>query len=67
MIGGGLWIYLDGSKISDDQWMTLEDVEKLCRDTAGADYDIRLLQSNHEGQIVDWIHEAREKAAGESR
>lgn len=29
MIGGGLWIYLDGSKISDDQWMTLEDVEAL--------------------------------------
>ncbi len=43
---------------------TLEDVEKLCRDTAGAGYDIRLLQSNYEGQIVDWIHEAREKADG---
>lgn len=43
---------------------TLEDVERLCRDTAGEGYAIRLLQSNHEGQIVDWIHEAREKAVG---
>ncbi|TRW97602.1 type II 3-dehydroquinate dehydratase [Paracoccus sp. M683] len=43
---------------------TLEDVERLCRDTAGAGYAIRLLQSNYEGQIVDWIHEAREQAVG---
>lgn len=42
---------------------TLEDVERLCRDVA-AGFDIRLLQSNHEGQIVDWIHEARENAVG---
>ena len=25
---------------------------------------MRFLQSNHEGQIVDWIHEARGAAAG---
>ena len=43
---------------------TLEDVERLCRETAGEGYEIRLLQSNHEGQIVDWIHEARDEAVG---
>lgn len=44
---------------------TLEDVERNCA-KVGADFglDVRLLQSNHEGQIVDWIHEAREAAAG---
>ncbi|RJK98981.1 type II 3-dehydroquinate dehydratase [Paracoccus siganidrum] len=42
---------------------TLEDVGLLCRDVAPG-YQIRLLQSNHEGQIVDWIHEAREDACG---
>jgi 3-dehydroquinate dehydratase-2 len=31
---------------------------------AGFGLEIRLLQSNHEGQIVDWIHEARGHAAG---
>lgn len=43
---------------------TLEDVEGLCRDAAGEGYAIHLLQSNYEGQIVDWIHEARENAVG---
>ena len=43
---------------------TLEDVETLCRSVAGDAHDIRLLQSNWEGQIVDWIHEAREAACG---
>jgi 3-dehydroquinate dehydratase-2 len=42
---------------------TLEDVERLCREAA-PDHDIRLLQSNWEGQIVDWIHEARNEACG---
>ena len=45
---------------------TLADVERLCRDEAGKlglDADCR--QSNHEGQLIDWIHEAgREIAAG---
>jgi 3-dehydroquinate dehydratase-2 len=45
---------------------TLADVEKLCRDegeTLGVAVDCR--QSNHEGQLIDWIHEAgREIAAG---
>ena len=45
---------------------TLADVEKLCRATAkrhGLAVEFR--QSNHEGEIVDWIQEARaKKAAG---
>jgi 3-dehydroquinate dehydratase-2 len=43
---------------------TLEDVEANCSAVAkAAGFDVKLLQSNYEGQIVDWIHEAREKAA----
>ncbi len=45
---------------------TLADVERLCReegDKLGVTVDCR--QSNHEGQLIDWIHEAgREIAAG---
>ncbi len=45
---------------------TLTDVEKLCRATAqrfGLGVEFR--QSNHEGQIIDWIQQARaEKAVG---
>ena len=43
---------------------TLDDVARLCRDAASAGVEIRMEQSNHEGQIIDWIHEARENAAG---
>jgi 3-dehydroquinate dehydratase II len=45
---------------------TLADVEKLCHTTAKQyGFAIVFRQSNHEGQIVDWINEARaEKAAG---
>ena len=43
---------------------TLDDVAALCRSACGAGYEITLLQSNHEGQLVDWIQEAREKACG---
>ena len=38
---------------------TLQDVEKLCRDAAQRyTFDVEFRQSNHEGEIVDWIHEA---------
>lgn len=38
---------------------TLADVEALCRDTgARLGVAIECRQSNHEGQLVDWIHEA---------
>jgi 3-dehydroquinate dehydratase-2 len=43
---------------------TLSQVEQACRRVAaelGLDCDFR--QSNHEGVLVDWIQEAREKAA----
>ena len=35
-----------------------------CRRVCAEGFSIRLLQSNHEGQIIDWIHEAREAACG---
>jgi 3-dehydroquinate dehydratase II len=44
---------------------TLADVEAACRRVAGtAGLEIRFHQSNAEHQIIDWIHEARERAAG---
>ncbi|MDE1938687.1 MAG: type II 3-dehydroquinate dehydratase [Alphaproteobacteria bacterium] len=44
---------------------TLADVEVDCRRLAEElGFDLRFLQSNAESQIIDWIHEAREKAAG---
>ena len=44
---------------------TLKDIETTVRDAGarlGLDIDFR--QTNHEGVLVDWIHEAREKARG---
>lgn len=44
---------------------TLEDVERFCQEAAAPfGLGIRLLQTNWEGQLIDWIHEAREKAVG---
>lgn len=44
---------------------TLADVEARCAEVAGEfGMQVRLLQSNWEGQIIDWIHEARDNAAG---
>jgi 3-dehydroquinate dehydratase-2 len=38
---------------------TLADVETLCRDTAARlGVAVECRQSNHEGQLIDWIHEA---------
>src|SRR5204862_4875354 len=45
---------------------TLADVEALCRN-AGKRFDVTIefRQSNHEGAIIDWIHEAaRNQALG---
>ena len=45
---------------------TLADVEKMCRDEAARlSLELDFRQSNHEGELIDWIHEAgRECAAG---
>jgi 3-dehydroquinate dehydratase II len=44
---------------------TLADVQAQVIAEAGKHgLDVRFLQSNHEGQLIDWIHEAREAAAG---
>ena len=45
---------------------TLADVERMCAETgARLGVEIECRQSNHEGQLIDWIHEAgREVAAG---
>ena len=44
---------------------SLADIESALNEQASAlDLDIRFLQSNHEGVLVDWIHEARMTAAG---
>ena len=43
---------------------TLADVEKLCLATAKTNgLAIQFRQSNHEGDIIDWIQEARAKRA----
>lgn len=44
---------------------TLADVERRCAARARTHgFDIRFHQSNHEGQLVDWIHEARSNGLG---
>jgi 3-dehydroquinate dehydratase-2 len=44
---------------------TLADIEKMCRDTAKKyGLDVAFRQSNVEGELVNWLQEARTKAAG---
>lgn len=44
---------------------TLDDVAMLCRDKAAAlGLEVDCRQSNHEGELVDWVHEARGACAG---
>jgi 3-dehydroquinate dehydratase-2 len=43
---------------------TLKDLERLCRDRAIVHkLDLQFRQSNHEGDLIDWIHEAGAKKA----
>ncbi|MBL3704073.1 type II 3-dehydroquinate dehydratase [Sulfitobacter sp. BDSS02] len=42
----------------------LSDVEQNCKSLLADDYEIFMGQSNHEGQLIDWIHEARDNACG---
>lgn len=44
--------------------MTLARIEEEVRVAAGPQHEIRVLQSNHEGAIIDFIHAAREWADG---
>ena len=44
---------------------TLEDIRKLCASKARAlKLELDFRQSNHEGELVDWIQEAGEKCDG---
>src|SRR4051794_37895170 len=44
---------------------TLADVEELCRQEAGnLGLDVVFRQSNHEGQLIDWIHEFAAETRG---
>lgn len=44
---------------------TLKEIEKMCRDRAAAlGHDIDFRQTNDEGELVDWIQEARTGAQG---
>jgi 3-dehydroquinate dehydratase-2 len=45
---------------------TLDDVESLCRETARQHgFEVEFRQSNKEGELIDFIHEAaKKKAAG---
>lgn len=44
---------------------TLADLEARCRRLAGElEFEVEFRQSNAESQLIDWIHEARDTAAG---
>lgn len=44
---------------------TLADVERIASEAAAAyGYEVRAVQSNHEGVLLDAIHDAREDCAG---
>jgi 3-dehydroquinate dehydratase II len=43
---------------------TLADIERRLRERAGSRASIAFRQSNHEGDLVSWIHEAGSRSAG---
>lgn len=44
---------------------TLDDIAELCRKRAGAlNFDIDFRQSNIEGELVNWLHEAKKMHSG---
>jgi 3-dehydroquinate dehydratase-2 len=44
---------------------TLDDLEALCAETAHAlDLAIDFRQSNHEGELITWVQECRDRARG---
>ncbi|UVL63880.1 type II 3-dehydroquinate dehydratase [Pseudomonas sp. B21-032] len=44
---------------------TLADVESLCQQAARRlELKLEFQQTNHEGQLIDWIHQARGRVAG---
>jgi 3-dehydroquinate dehydratase-2 len=42
---------------------TLSEVEAMCREAAG-DHPLEFRQSNSEQQLIEWVHEAIDNAAG---
>lgn len=43
---------------------TLDDVAQNCRAVMDDGFELALHQSNHEGEIIDWIHAARQNGCG---
>ena len=44
---------------------TMKNIEERCEKLAeGLQLKLNCFQSNHEGAIIDWIHEARDQAGG---
>lgn len=44
---------------------SLDDIEKACHETATQyGFDIEFFQSNHEGELVDFIQNSREESDG---
>jgi 3-dehydroquinate dehydratase II len=44
--------------------VTLKVINQHLIDAAGPNIDLRFFQSNHEGALIDYLHEARDWAAG---
>jgi 3-dehydroquinate dehydratase II len=44
--------------------VTLEVINQHLKDAAAPAHELRFFQSNHEGALIDYLHEARDWAAG---